>query len=290
MVHNGIEYGDMQLIAEAYDLLKNIGGLSNKELSQVFDEWNQKELQSFLIEITARIFTKQDDLEGKKGELVDVVVDASGSKGTGMWTVQEGAAKGVSVTTISSALDQRYISSVKQQRVNASKVLTGPKVELTKEKEKFVEDIRNALYCAKIMSYTQGMNLLKKVSDEQKWDLDFGEVSRIWKGGCIIRAAFLDRIKAAYGKNKNLDSLLLDEDFKKDVIQRQDSWRRVVCSAVMNGIPCQAFSASLAYYDSYRREKLPANLIQAQRDFFGAHTYKRLDVEGTFHSEWNQQD
>ena len=289
MVHNGIEYGDMQLIAEAYDLLKNIGGLSNDELAKVFTEWNDNELQSFLIEITARIFTKKDDDVTKEGELVDKVLDSSGSKGTGMWTVQEGAAKGVSVTTISSALDQRYISSYKEERINASKVLTGPKVELTKEKEKFIKDVRNALYCAKIMSYTQGMNLLKKVSDEQKWDLDFGEISRIWKGGCIIRAVFLDRIKAAYAKNKNLPSLLLDEDFKKEIIERQDSWRNVVCTSVMNGIPCQAFSASLAYYDSYRREKLPANLVQSQRDFFGAHTYKRLDKEGTFHSEWNDQ-
>lgn len=285
MIHNGIEYGDMQLIAEAYDLLKNIGGCSNKELAEIFNEWNQSELKSFLIEITSKIFLKKEEEEQY---VIDKILDKSGSKGTGLWTVQESATRLLASPTISSALDQRFISTLKNERVEASKILTGPFVVLEKDKKKFIQDVKNALYASKIISYTQGMNIIKKASEDFKWNLDLGEISRIWKGGCIIRADFLDHIKSAYSKNSSLKSLLLDEYFSKQINERQESWRRIITISVMNGVPCQALSASLAYYDSYRRDRLPANLIQAQRDFFGAHTFERIDKSGNFHVEWSK--
>lgn len=286
MIHNGIEYGDMQLIAEVYDLLKNVGGLSNEELQQVFTQWNQNELQSFLIEITSRIFAKRDEKDQSKF-LVDQVLDKSGSKGTGKWTIQECAERSVPCPTIASALDARYMSSRRDERVAASKVLQGPSaVSGQVDKQALVNDLKNALYCAKICSYTQGMNVLREASNEFGWDLKLGEISRIWKGGCIIRAIFLDRIKAAYDKNKDLPSLLMDGEFAREIAERQESWRRIVTLAVSQGIPVPALSASLGYYDSYRRLRLPANLIQAQRDFFGAHTYQRVDDSNWFHSDW----
>lgn len=288
MIHNGIEYGDMQLIAEVYDLLHTVGGLTNQELHQVFSEWNKGELQSFLIEITAQIFAKRDERDGERF-LVDQVLDKSGSKGTGKWTIQECADRGVPCPTMAAALDARYLSSRKEERVAASGVLAGPtggSSTANVDKQQLITDLKNALYCSKICSYTQGMNVLREASNEFGWDLNLGEISRIWKGGCIIRAVFLDRIKSAYDKNRDLPSLLMDGEFAREIAERQESWRRVVTLAINQGIPVPALSASLGYYDSYRRLRLPANLIQAQRDFFGAHTYQRIDDDGWVHSDW----
>lgn len=286
MVHNGIEYGDMQLISEAYDILKSIGGLTNQELAEVFDEWNKGELESFLIEITAQIFKKKDD-KGD-GELVDKVLDKAGNKGTGRMTVQEFAERAVPAATIAAALDARFLSSLKSERMAASKIIKGP-AEVEKfsgSKKELIEAVRAALYASKVCSYAQGLNLIRRTSDEQKWDINMGRLVRIWKGGCIIRCVFLDRIKAAYDRDANLASLLVDGEFAKELNERQASWRKIVALCATNGIPSPAFSGSLAYFDSYRRERLPANLLQAQRDFFGAHTYERTDMEGSFHTEW----
>jgi len=292
MIHNGIEYGDMQLIAESYDLLKTIGGLTNEELLKVFTDWNKTELQSFLIEITAVIFKKKDT--DQKTYIVDTIVDKTGSKGTGKWTVQEAAEQGIAAPTMSSALDARYLSSLLEERQAASKILSGPmhKPALDeKSKAALVEDVRMALYAAKICSYAQGMNLIKAAGQVNKWGLDLGEIARIWKGGCIIRAVFLDRIKAAYARNPKLANLLVDDDFSKELNARQASLRKVVGRAIEAGIAVPSFSASLAYFDSYRRARHPANLTQAQRDLFGAHGYLRLDKKPTppddsFHTEW----
>ncbi|KAI4320346.1 hypothetical protein MLD38_033841 [Melastoma candidum] len=289
MVHNGIEYGDMQLIAEAYDVLKSVGKLSNEELKAVFAEWNKGELLSFLIEITSDIFGIKDD----KGEgyLVDKVLDKTGMKGTGKWTVQQAADLSVATPTIASSLDARFLSGLKEERIKAAEVFkSGGLGEFfaTQEvdKQKLIDDVRKALYAAKICSYAQGMNLIRAKSLEKGWDLKLGELARIWKGGCIIRAIFLDRIKQAYDRNPDLANLLVDPEFAKEIIDRQAAWRRVVCLAVNSGISVPGMSSSLAYFDSYRRERLPANLVQAQRDYFGAHTYERVDVEGWFHTEW----
>ncbi len=287
MVHNGIEYGDMQLIAEAYDLLRNIGGFNPSELSDVFAAWNKSELQSFLIEITAQILAKKDDLTGQP--MVDVILDQSGSKGTGKWTVQQAAELAAPVQTIASALDARVISGLKSERVAASKVLLGPKPAPSFiDKKQLVDDVRHALYAAKLCSYAQGMNLLRVASKTHEWDLHLGRIARIWKGGCIIRAKFLGQIKNAYENNPNLPNLLLDPQFAKDMGDVQPGWRRAIGLGVQNGLPMPAMMASLSYYDGYRRERLPASLIQAQRDFFGAHTYQRFDREGTFHTNWNE--
>ncbi|CAL9767527.1 unnamed protein product [Musa acuminata subsp. burmannicoides] len=278
MIHNGIEYGDMQLIAEAYDVLKSVGNLSNQELQQVFSEWNKGELLSFLIEITADIFGIKDD-KGD-GYLVDKVLDKTGMKGTGKWTVQQAAELSVAAPTIASSLDSRFLSGLKEERVRASKVfqsggfsdiLGGQPVD----KAKLIEDVRQALYASKICSYAQGMNLIRAKSIEKGWDLKLGELARIWKGGCIIRAIFLDRIKKAYDRNPELPNLLVDPEFAKEIMDRQAAWRRVICLAINHGISTPGMSASLAYFDTYRRESVPANLVQAQRDYFGAHTYER---------------
>ncbi|NP_001406532.1 phosphogluconate dehydrogenase (NADP(+)-dependent, decarboxylating) 1 [Spinacia oleracea] len=289
MIHNGIEYGDMQLIAEAYDVLKSVGKLSNEELKEVFAEWNRGELLSFLIEITADIFGIKDD----KGEgyLVDKVLDKTGMKGTGKWTVQQAAELSVAAPTIASSLDSRFLSGLKDERVEAAKVFKAGGVEDTLsdqvvDKKKLIDDVRQALYAAKICSYAQGMNLIRAKSVEKEWDLKLGELARIWKGGCIIRAMFLDRIKKAYDRNPNLSNLLIDPEFSTEMIERQSAWRRVVCLAIGAGISTPGMSSSLAYFDSYRRERLPANLVQAQRDYFGAHTYERVDIPGAFHTEW----
>jgi len=289
MVHNGIEYGDMQLIGEAYDMLKTVGGLSNTELSGVFQDWNAGELDSFLIEITAKILGTRDDVAGS-GELIDQVMDKSGSKGTGMWTIEEAARKAVPAPTISASLDGRYLSALKAERLGASSLLSGPTVTNHRpvDLQAFTLDVRKALYASKICSYAQGMNLIRQAGQENGWNLDLGEIARIWKGGCIIRAKFLDRIKAAYTKDPSLPSLLVDPDFASELEAAQHSWRRVVALAVTAGIAVPALSGSLAYYDAYRRACLPSSqLVQAQRDFFGAHTYQRLDRPGTFHTNWS---
>jgi 6-phosphogluconate dehydrogenase len=286
MVHNGIEYGDMQLIAECYDVLRTLGGMSVNELADTFAQWNEGELQSFLIEITAKVLRKKDDLTGQP--LVDVILDATGMKGTGKWTVQQAAELASPVPTIASALDARLVSARKAERVAASKLLGGPRPDALKgdEKKQLVDDVRHALYASKVCSYAQGMNLLAAASKDNEWDLHLGRIARIWKGGCIIRAKFLDRIKQAYEKDAGLVSLLVDADFIKEMNERQDGWRRVLGKSIWHGVPMPTLTASLSYYDGYRRERLPAALTQAQRDFFGAHTYQRTDREGTFHTEW----
>ncbi|WAS05505.1 NADP-dependent phosphogluconate dehydrogenase [Gloeomargaritales cyanobacterium VI4D9] len=287
MVHNGIEYGDMQLIAEAYDLLKSILGLSAAEFHQVFSEWNQtEELNSFLIEITAQIFTVQDPATGKP--LVDLILDTAGQKGTGRWTVTSALELGVPIPTITAAVNARIISSMKQERVVASQQLTGSSITSIPEKHSFINKVRDALYCSKICSYAQGMALLATASKELNYNMNLSELARIWKGGCIIRAGFLNKIKQAFVDNPTLPNLLLAPEFKQSILDRQSAWREVVATAAHTGIAVPAFSASLDYFDSYRRATLPQNLTQAQRDFFGAHTYERIDQPGTFHTEWVQ--
>jgi len=284
-----------------------MGGLDNDALSGVFDEWNKGDLDSFLIEITANIFKKKDDLmeddEESKGDnyLVDKVLDKTGQKGTGLWTVKESAQQGIAAPTISAALTARNLSALKAERMDASKQYSAPKVETIAEDQRvaFIEDVKNALYASKICSYTQGMNLIRQMGINQDWNLNLGKIASIWKGGCIIRAQFLDRITAAYTRNDKLCSLLMDAEFMKDIKKCEASWRRIVVAAIQNGIACPAFSASLAYYDSYRRERLPANLTQSQRDYFGAHTYQRVDGKPGnddngnplfIHSEWTKVD
>ncbi|MEM1240464.1 MAG: NADP-dependent phosphogluconate dehydrogenase [Cyanobacteria bacterium P01_H01_bin.26] len=286
MVHNGIEYGDMQLIAEAYDLMKNVLGLSHEQLHEVFAQWNTtEELDSFLIEITADIFTKT---EGDTA-LVEKILDAAGQKGTGRWTVMNALEMGVSIPTITAAVNARIMSSIKDERVAASTQISGPDGKITENTTLWINKIRDALYCSKICSYAQGMALLRKASDNFDYDLDLGECARIWKGGCIIRARFLNKIKQAFTENPALPNLLLAPEFKQTILDRQSAWRDVVAMAAQYGVPVPAFSASLDYFDSYRRAQLPQNLTQAQRDYFGAHTYQRVDQEGTFHTEWTKE-
>ncbi|MGJ3253762.1 MAG: decarboxylating NADP(+)-dependent phosphogluconate dehydrogenase [Elainellaceae cyanobacterium] len=285
MVHNGIEYGDMQLIAEAYDLLRNAGGLDHNQLHDVFSEWNTTdELDSFLIEITADIFTKIDPDTGLP--LVDVILDAAGQKGTGRWTVISALELGVPIPTITAAVNARITSSYKQERVAASKELSGPSGKYEGDIKTLINMVRDALYCSKICSYAQGMELLGKASDEFGYDLNLSEMARIWKGGCIIRARFLNKIKNAFNDNPKLPNLLLAPEFKQTILDRQEAWREVLAIAAKLGIPVPAFSASLDYFDSYRRASLPQNLTQAQRDYFGAHTFERTDKPGTFHFDW----
>ncbi len=291
MVHNGIEYGDIQLICEAYDLLKNTLGLDHKQLHEVFAEWNTTdELNSYLIEITADIF-RYVDAETKKA-MVDLILDSAGQKGTGRWTVQSALEIGVSIPTITAAVNARIMSAYKDERVAASKVLTGPSGSYAGNPQTFINQIRDALYCSKICSYAQGMALLSAASKTYSYDLNLSEISRIWKGGCIIRAGFLDKIKHAFQENPELPNLLLAPEFKQSILDRQDAWREVIVQAAKLGIPVPAFSASLDYFDSYRRDRLPQNLTQAQRDYFGAHTYERIDKPAGeyFHTEWTQVD
>ncbi|WP_163102844.1 NADP-dependent phosphogluconate dehydrogenase [Peribacillus alkalitolerans] len=285
MVHNGIEYGDMQLISESYFLLKNILGLSAEELHKVFADWNKGELDSYLIEITADIFKKYDDETGKP--MVDVILDKAGQKGTGKWTSQSALDLGVPLPIITESVFARFISAMKEERVAASKLLNGPVNEEYKgDKEALIEAIRKALYMSKIVSYAQGFAQMRAASEEYGWDLKYGEIAMIFRGGCIIRAQFLQKIKEAYDSNPELKNLLLDPYFKEIVESYQKALREVISLAVMNGIPVPCFSSALAYYDSYRTETLPANLLQAQRDYFGAHTYERVDKPGVFHTEW----
>jgi 6-phosphogluconate dehydrogenase len=285
MVHNGIEYGDMQLIAEAYDLLKNVAGLNAAQLHEVFAQWNTTdELNSFLIEITANIFPYVDP--DTNIPLVDLIVDAAGQKGTGRWTVQTALELGVAIPTITAAVNARILSSIRDERIAASKIITGPNAKYGGDIAAFVNMVRDALYCSKICSYAQGMALLSTASKTYNWELNLGEMARIWKGGCIIRAGFLNKIKKAFDENPALPNLLLAPEFKQTILDRQAAWREVIVTAAKLGIPVPAFSASLDYFDSYRRDRLPQNLTQAQRDYFGAHTYKRIDKEGSFHTEW----
>jgi 6-phosphogluconate dehydrogenase len=287
MIHNGIEYGDMQLIAESYDVLRQLLGLEAPQLADIFAEWNKGLLDSFLIEITAKVLRKKDPETGKW--LVDLILDKAGQKGTGKWMSQIALDLGVPIPTINAAVEGRILSAFKDDRVRASKVLTGPQREPYKGDPKgLIDAVRDALYASKICSYAQGMVMMKAASDEYKWNLDLGEIARIWKGGCIIRAQFLDLIKNAFRKNPGLPNLLLDDHFKAWVTQAQPRWRHVVQTAQAQGIPVLAMSSSLAYYDSVRAERLPLNLTQAQRDFFGAHTYERVDKpgQGPFHTEW----
>ncbi|KAA0261222.1 NADP-dependent phosphogluconate dehydrogenase [Hafnia alvei] len=286
MVHNGIEYGDMQLIAEAYSLLKHGLNLSNDELATTFTEWNKGELNSYLIDITKDIFTKKDE-EGKY--LVDVILDEAANKGTGKWTSQSSLDLGEPLSLITESVFARYISSLKEQRVAASKVLSGPKAQVfSGDKAEFVEKVRRALYLGKIVSYAQGFSQLRAASEEYSWDLNYGEIAKIFRAGCIIRAQFLQKITDAYAQDASIANLLLAPYFKQIADEYQQALRDVVSYAVQNGIPTPTFSAAISYYDSYRSAVLPANLIQAQRDYFGAHTYKRTDKEGVFHTEWLQ--
>ena len=285
MVHNGIEYADMQLIAEAYDLLKNGLGLTNDELHAVFTQWNDGDLDSFLIEITAQIFARKDD--DSDDFLVDRVLDKAAQKGTGKWTAQNALDLGVPLTAITEAVYARALSSLKDQRVAASKVLPGPNgVKITGDKQAFINAVRDALYASKVVAYAQGFDQMLAAAKEYGWTLHLGEIATIWRGGCIIRARFLDRIKDAYDQQPDLANLLLAPYFTEAVKTGQDGWRHVVAESARLGIPIPAFSSCLAYYDGYRRENLPANLIQAQRDLFGAHTYERTDKPGAFHSQW----
>jgi 6-phosphogluconate dehydrogenase len=285
MVHNGIEYGDMQLICEAYFLLKEALGLSNDELYDVFQKWYEGELNSYLIEITRDIFSVKDD-SGSDGYLVDKIMDKAGAKGTGKWMSQLALDLGVPSTLVTEAVYARCLSAMKEARVRASKVLSGPSSKYTGDRAKFIEQIREALYASKICSYAQGFVQLQAAAVEHDWPLNFGNCALLWRGGCIIRAVFLDRIKEAFDADPNLENLLLAPYFQQAVQMAQDGWRHVVASAALLGIPTPAFSAALAYYDGYRRERLPANLLQAQRDYFGAHTFERLDKPGVFHAEW----
>ncbi|EME8175418.1 NADP-dependent phosphogluconate dehydrogenase [Enterococcus faecium] len=290
MVHNGIEYGDMQLIAESYDLMKNILNLSVEEMADIFKEWNQGELDSYLIEITADILTRKDD-EGTGKPVVDVILDAAGNKGTGKWTSQSALDLGVPLPLITESVFARYISAYKEERVQASKILSRTNdFEFTGDKKELVEKIPEALYFSKIMSYAQGFAQLRVASKEFDWDLPFGEIAKIWRAGCIIRARFLQKITDAYDKNPEIENLLLDDYFVEITKKYQQSVRDVVALAVQAGVPVPTFSSAIAYFDSYRAERLPANIIQAQRDYFGAHTYERVDKEGIFHYSWYHEE
>jgi 6-phosphogluconate dehydrogenase len=285
MVHNGIEYGDMQLICEAYDLLKQVAGLKAGELSTVFGEWNKGELDSYLIEITRDILAF-NDADGQP--LVDKILDSAGQKGTGKWTGIEALELGVPLTLIGEAVFSRCLSAIKDERVAASKLLTGPTPRLDGAGRAFVDDVRHALYASKIVSYAQGYTLMRAAAAERGWNLNYGGVALMWRGGCIIRSVFLGKIKEAFDSNPGLSNLLLDPFFRDKVIASQDAWRRVVAAAATNGVPVPAFMTALSYYDGFRAGRLPANLLQAQRDYFGAHTYERLDQPRGqfFHTNW----
>jgi len=286
MVHNGIEYGDMQLIAETYDVLHRGLGLSAAQLQETFAEWNTGELKSYLIEITADIFAKTDEESGRP--LVDVILDEAQQKGTGKWASQNALDVGAPLQTINAAVESRITSALKRERVTASRLIRGPEIRYTGDRQRLISAARDALYASKITSYAQGLGLLRLASEEYKYDLRLGEIAKIWRAGCIIRASLLNDIMAAYQRNPDLVNLLLDDAFRAAVENRQAAWRFVVQTAVSMGIPVLALSASLAYFDAYRSERLPANLTQAQRDYFGAHTYRRVDREGVFHTEWKK--
>jgi len=286
MVHNGIEYGDMQLICEAYYLLKNLLGLNNEELSKIFDEWNKGELESYLIEITRDILVKKDD-SGKY--VLDQILDTAGQKGTGKWTVMIAADLGVPLTLIAEAVFARCLSADKEGRVKASTVLTGPTItKFTGDRQKLIKDVKDAVLCSKLISYAQGYSLMRAAAKEYGWKLNYGGIALMWRGGCIIRSKFLKNIKEAYDKNPNLENLLLDDYFKQIVNNGNAGWRHVCSLGMLNGLPFPTITSALNYYDAYRNPQLPANLLQAQRDFFGAHTYERIDQprDKFFHTNW----
>lgn len=284
MVHNGIEYGDMQLIAEAYYILKNLFNINCNELHEIFSDWNKKRLNSYLIEITAHIFTYID--RDTNTPLVELILDTAQQKGTGKWTSQIALDLGVPTPTITAAVNARIISAYKKERKETSKILTGPSYKFKGSRKTFISSLEKALYAAKIISYSQGMALLSTASREYNFNLNISEIAQIWKGGCIIRAKLLDDIKRAFKNNPALPNLMIDPKFSRILNRFEKNLRKVVMKAKACGIPVPAFSASLDYYDSYRQDRLPANLTQAQRDYFGAHTYQRIDKEGTFHTEW----
>ncbi|HTM56603.1 MAG TPA: decarboxylating NADP(+)-dependent phosphogluconate dehydrogenase [Pirellulales bacterium] len=284
MVHNGIEYGDMQLICEAYFVLKRGLGLSNDELYQVFDTWNRGELDSYLIEITRDIFSVRDPDTGQY--LVDMVLDRAGAKGTGKWMSQLALDLGVPSTLVTEAVFARSLSAMKDARLRASKVLKGPEPKFSGDRQAFIDATREALYASKICSYAQGFVQMEAAAKEHDWPLKYGEIALLWRGGCIIRARFLDRIKEAFDANPQLENLLLADYFTAAVAKAQADWRHVVRTAIDMGVPTPAFSTAIAYYDGYRETRLPANLLQSQRDYFGAHTYERVDKPGVFHSDW----
>lgn len=285
MVHNGIEYGDMQLICEAYQIFK-AAGFSNQEMADVFAQWNQGELESYLIQISSKIFEQVDPDTGQ--HVIDIILDRAGQKGTGRWTVLNSVENAIVISTINAAVEARVLSSKKDERVAAADQFTRPEASVEWDRDTLVQKVHDALYASKIISYAQGMDLIKAVGEKHDWGLDLGSISKIWRGGCIIRARFLNRIAEAYERDPELTNLMLDPFFKDILNRNQESWRDVVSLAVRNAIPVPAFSASLGYFDSYRSERLPANLLQAQRDFFGAHTYERIDRERgeMFHTDW----
>ena len=285
MVHNGIEYGDMQLITEAYQVMKDLLGMSADEMHEVFKEWNEGDLDSYLIEITRDILAFKDE-DGEP--LVDKILDTAGQKGTGKWTGISALDLGVPLTLIGEAVFSRCLSSQKAERVEASKILQGPEKKFTGDKKQFIEDLKNALFASKIVSYAQGYTLLKAAAEENGWNLNYGGIALMWRGGCIIRSMFLGKIKEAFDKNPNLPNLLLDPYFKEKIMDAQQGWRNVTSVALTNGIPVPALTTALCYFDGYRTERLPANLLQAQRDYFGAHTYERLDKPRGefFHTNW----
>jgi 6-phosphogluconate dehydrogenase len=284
MVHNGIEYGDMQMICETYQIMKDLLGMSNKEMYQVLKEWNEGELDSYLIEITRDILAYEENGE----ETVDVILDTAGQKGTGKWTAIAALDVGIPLTLIGEAVFARTLSAQKDERVRASKVLSGPTPEFKGDRKAFIEDLRKALFASKIVSYAQGYVLMKAAAEEYGWKLNNGGIALMWRGGCIIRSAFLGNIKEAFDKNPDLENLMLDPFFKDKIESSQDSWRKVIATAIENGIPTPALATALNYYDGYRTERLPANLLQAQRDYFGAHTYERVDKPRGewFHTNW----
>jgi 6-phosphogluconate dehydrogenase len=286
MVHNGIEYGDMQLIAETYDILHRGLGLNNSRLHEVFAEWNLHELESYLIEITADIFTKTDLETGTS--LIDLILDEAQQKGTGKWTSQNALDLGAPTPTINAAVESRIISSFKAERELAAKILIGPELKISGAQPALIASVGKALYAAKICSYAQGFSLMRLASKEYGYNLNFSEIARIWRGGCIIRARFLNNIRDAFTRNPDLPNLMIDPDFARTLNSNQAALRKVVGLAAESGIPALAFNSSLAYFDAYRCSRLPANLIQAQRDYFGAHTYRRIDREGVFHTEWEK--
>lgn len=290
MVHNGIEYGDMELIAESYNLMRNLLGLSNDEISDVFNEWKDGELKSYLIDITADILTRKDDL-GTGKPIVDVILDRAGNKGTGKWSSQSALELGVPQSLITESVYARYISAMKDERVAASQVLPNPEFDLGDvNKKELVEKIRRALYFSKIMSYAQGFEQLRVASENYDWNLNYGDMAKIWREGCIIRAQFLQKITDAYEKNPELKNLMLDDYFKKIVEEYQNDVRDIAALAIKAGVACPGFSSAITYYDQYRSAHLPANIIQAQRDYFGAHTYERTDREGIYHYEWYHEE
>jgi 6-phosphogluconate dehydrogenase len=285
MIHNGIEYADMQLIAEAYDLLRHSGGFSPEEIAEIFTEWNKGELESYLIEITAEVLKQKDAKTGKP--LVDVILDAAGSKGTGVWTVQTALDLGTPVSGIAEAVFARSLSAQSAQREGKPELPAANQVWAVEDKPAFVEAVRRALYASKIIAYAQGFDAIRAGAKEFGWEINLGEVAKIWRGGCIIRAQFLNRITDAYRKDENLLSLLFDDYFIAAIAGTVASWREIVAMAALTGVPSPAFASSLSYYDGLRAERLPAALVQGQRDFFGAHTYKRVDAEGSYHTLWS---